>query len=257
MQNTSSNHQNPAAKVALVTGSAKRVGKTIVEQLHQNGYNVIIHCNRSVNDANTLAESLNHIRHNSVKVISANLLSEPALVKLAEQTINAFGRLDLLVNNASSFYPTDDSQFDPNAWQDLTGTNLKAPYHLSCLLSPYLAQNEGSIVNLVDIHAERPLKQHTIYCMAKAGLKMMIKSLACEFAPRIRVNGISPGAILWPEQSLNEAQKASIVSQIALKRLGSPSDIAATVLFLAQSPYITGQIITVDGGRSLLGANIA
>lgn len=245
------------AQVALVTGSAKRLGKAIIEHLHANQYNVIIHCNHSRDQADALAAKLNHERPDSAKVIQGDITDEKALAGIAEQAKTAFSRLDLLVNNASSFYPTDNNAPDPQAWQDLTGTNMKAPYHLSCLLSPELAQTEGAIVNLVDIHADRPLKGHTVYCMAKAGLKMMIKSLACEFAPRIRVNGISPGAILWPEQALDEQQKASIVKQIALKRLGEPSDIAATVLFLAQAPYITGQIIAVDGGRSLLGANIA
>lgn len=245
------------SKTALVTGSAKRLGKAIVEHLHGNNYNVIIHCKTSLDAANALAAQLNARRPDSAKVISGNIVDETALVDISKQAIEAFGRLDLLVNNASSFYPTDNDGLNPEAWQDLTGTNMKAPYHLSCLLSPYLSEAGGSIVNLVDIHADKPLKGHTVYCMAKAGLKMMIKSLACEFAPRIRVNGISPGAILWPEPALNETQKASIVRQIALKRLGEPSDIASTVLFLAEAPYITGQVIAVDGGRSLLGANIA
>lgn len=244
-------------KTALVTGSAKRLGKAIVELLHKNNFNVVIHCNQSVTEANRLASKLNTIRSDSAAVVSGNLLDEKALVSISEQAIEAFGTMDLLVNNASSFYPTDNNNIDSNAWTDLTGTNMKAPYHLSCLLSPYLSESEGSIINLVDIHAERPLKDHTVYCMAKAGLKMMIKSLACEFAPRIRVNGIAPGAILWPEQALDETHKASIIKQIALQRLGQPSDIANTALFLAQAPYITGQIITVDGGRSLLGANKA
>lgn len=244
-------------KVALVTGSAKRLGKHIVIALHQQQYNVIIHCNHSINEANTLVDELNSIRDQSAKVICGDITDEQQLNALVKSTIACFGQLDLLVNNASSFYPTPDNQLDSAAWNDLTGTNMKAPYQLSCLLSPYLSITQGNIVNLVDIHADRPLKGHSVYCMAKAALKMMIKSLACEFAPRIRVNGISPGAILWPEQPLDDNHKASIVDQIALKRLGDMADITNTVVFLANAPYITGQIITVDGGRSLLGANFA
>jgi pteridine reductase len=244
-------------KTALVTGSAKRLGKQIVITAHQQGYNVIIHCNHSTDAANQLANQLNLIRVDSAKVISGDITDNTQLGTLVEQAINCFGRLDLLVNNASSFYPTQNTPPDSNAWDDLTGTNMKAPYFLCCLFSPYLSETQGSIVNLVDIHADKPLKRHTIYCMAKAGLKMMIKSLACEFAPRIRVNGVSPGAILWPEHQLKDSQKASIVDQIALQRLGTADDIAQAVLFLASAPYITGQVLTVDGGRSLLGANIA
>ncbi len=248
--------ENPL-KVAMVTGSAKRLGKQIITTLHHHGYHVIIHCHQSIEAANQLAATLNKTRADSAKVISGNITDDQALPAIVSQTIDCFGQLDLLVNNASSFYPTKNTPPDLPAWDDLIGTNMKAPYALSGLFFPYLSKTQGNIVNLVDIHADKPLKDHTIYCMAKAGLKMMIKSLACEFAPRIRVNGVSPGAILWPEQSLSHSEKASIVNQVALKRLGNAVDIADTVLFLANAPYITGQIIAVDGGRSLLGANIA
>ncbi len=244
-------------KVALITGAAKRLGKQIAIELHKQQYNVVIHCHHSVFEANTLADSLNEIRPDSAKVVVGNITDDKALRDICGDTMACFNRLDLLINNASSFYPTDDAKPDIAAWNDLTGTNMKAPYLLSCLCAPYLSKNQGNIINLVDIHADRPLKSHTVYCMAKAGLKMMIKSLACELAPLIRVNGISPGAILWPEQPLTQGHKASIMNQIALKRLGTAQDIAATVVFLANAPYITGQTITVDGGRSLLGANIA
>lgn len=244
-------------RIALVTGGAKRLGKQIVTTLHTHGYHVIIHCHHSIDDANQLAATLNAIRTDSAKVISGDITNEQSLKNIATQAIDCFGQLDLLVNNASSFYPTKNNSPDSATWNDLIGTNMKAPYFLSGLLCPYLSKTQGNIVNLVDIHADKPLKDHTVYCMAKAGLKMMIKSLACEFAPRIRVNGVSPGAILWPEQPLSHNEKASIVNQVALKRLGSAVDIADTVLFLANAPYITGQVIAVDGGRSLLGANIA
>lgn len=244
-------------KTALITGGAKRLGKQIATTLHLQNYNVIIHCHHSMTEANALAEELNQQRPDSAKVVSGDLTEDNALPKIAEYSLACFGQLDLLVNNASSFYPSSNCEPDLTAWNDLTGTNMKAPYHLCCLLAPALSKTNGSIVNLVDIHADRPLRGHTVYCMAKAGLKMMIKSLACELAPRIRVNGISPGAIMWPERPLDEAQKASIVAQIALQRLGTAHDIAQTVLFLANAPYITGQTIKVDGGRSLLGANIA
>jgi pteridine reductase len=246
-----------ALKVALITGAAKRLGKQVAITLHKQHYNVVIHCHHSVGEANALAESLNEIRAESAKVVVGNITDDKALSDICRDTMACFNRLDLLVNNASSFYPTDDAKPDTKAWDNLTGTNMKAPYLLSCLLAPYLSKNQGNIINLVDIHADRPLKSHTVYCMAKAGLKMMIKSLACELAPLVRVNGISPGAILWPEQPLTQGHKTSIMNQIALQRLGTAQDIADTVIFLANAPYITGQTITVDGGRSLLGANIA
>jgi len=245
------------APIALITGSAKRLGKQMIESFHQQGYRVIIHCFNSTDAANTLANSLNQIRANSAKVVQGDITDVSALEQIVCDAINCFGGLDLLVNNASSFYPTDTNALNDQQWNDLTGTNMKAPYLLSCLFAPHLSKNAGNIINLVDIHAQKPLKGHTIYCMAKAGLEMMIKSLACEFAPHIRVNGIAPGAILWPEQALAEEHKSSIIEQIALKRLGSAQDIANTAIFLATSPYITGQVIAVDGGRSLLGANFA
>jgi pteridine reductase len=244
-------------KVALITGGAKRLGKQIVRTLHKHHYNVIIHCNRSIEAAEQLAATLNTQRDNSAKVVCGDITNDDTVKKMVVQAIDCYGQLDLLVNNASSFYSTKINPPDSAAFNDLTGTNMKAPYLLSCLFSPYLSKTQGNIVNLVDIHADKPLKAHTVYSMAKAGLNMMIKSLACELAPRIRVNGISPGAILWPEQSISTGEKASIVSQVALQRLGEPVDIANTVLFLANAPYITGQTIVVDGGRSLLGANIA
>ncbi|CAM3881227.1 pteridine reductase [Rheinheimera salexigens] len=252
--------QNNQQPVALVTGSAKRLGRKMVETLHHAGYRVIIHCNHSVNAANELADNLNQQRANSAKVVSVNLLDQKQITALAEQSLVCFGRLDVLVNNASSFYPTPIAQATQEHWHDLFGSNVKAPYFLCQALVPELTKRQGVIVNMVDIHAEKPLQDHSIYCMAKAALKMMTKSLARELAPTIRVNGIAPGAILWPSDNaleLTEHDKAAILQQVPLNRLGDPMDIAQTLLFLVQAPYITGQIIAVDGGRSLGGANKA
>jgi pteridine reductase len=252
--------QNTLQPVALVTGSAKRLGRKMVETLHYAGYRVIIHCHQSVDAANAVAEQLNQRRADSAKVVSANLLDQQQVTELANKTLACFNRLDVLVNNASSFYPTPFTQATETHWHDLVGSNVKAPYFLSQALIPELSKRQGVIVNMVDIHADKPLQEHSIYCMAKAALKMMTKSLARELAPTIRVNGIAPGAILWPSSNapaLAEQDKAAILQQVPLNRLGEPEDIAQTLLFLVQAPYITGQIIAVDGGRSLGGANKA
>ena len=254
---TANTNTTADSKIALVTGSSKRLGRQMIIELHKLNYQVIIHCFNSKSAAKDLANQLNTERSNSAKVISGDITTQDSLEQIVKDAINCFGGLDLLVNNASSFYPNENLPPAMDKWQDLMGTNMKAPYNLSCLCAPYLKERQGNIINMVDIHAKKPLKNHTIYCMAKAGLEMMVKSLACEFAPDIRVNGIAPGAILWPEQHLPEEQKEAILGQIALKRLGTAQDIANTAIFLATSPYITGQIIAVDGGRSLLGANFA
>ncbi|WP_019674476.1 pteridine reductase [Arsukibacterium perlucidum] len=243
--------------VALVTGSAKRLGRQIISQLHQAGYRVIIHYNQSATDANNLASSLNQQRPDSALTIQANLLDDRAVQLLANKALACFNRLDVLINNASSFYATPLSSATLTNWDDLFGSNVKAPYFLCKALAPALAANKGCIINMVDIHAQQPLQDHSIYCMAKAALLMMTKSLARELAPTIRVNGIAPGAILWPSQQLAEADKTAILQQIPLQRTGTPEDIANTVLFLLQSPYISGQIIAVDGGRSLGAAQKA
>lgn len=252
-------HTNQHA-VALITGSAKRLGRQMILTLHQAGYNVIIHCHQSVDAANALAEQLNQQRSNSAKVVTANLLVKEQIHQLAQKALACFNRIDVLVNNASSFYPTPLNQATDEHWFDLFGSNVKAPYFLSQALVPELTKRNGVIINMVDIHADKPLQEHSIYCMAKAALKMMTKSLARELAPTIRVNGIAPGAILWPSDNapaLAENDKTAILQQVPLNRLGEPLDIAKTLLFLIQAPYITGQIIAVDGGRSLGGANKA
>lgn len=245
------------APVALVTGSALRLGRQMIISLHQQGYRVIVHYNRSASAAADLAEELNQQRAGSAATLAANLTDDLAIVPMATQALNYFGRLDLLINNASSFYPTPIANATLEDWQDLFGSNVKAPYFLSKALAPELAKRQGCIINLVDIHAEKPLAEHSIYCMAKAALSMMTKALARELAPDVRVNGIAPGAILWPSQDLSEIDKAAVLAQVPMQRLGDPTDIANTMLFLAKAPYVTGQIIAVDGGRNLGGANKA
>ncbi|WP_445426683.1 pteridine reductase [Alishewanella sp. HL-SH06] len=249
---TDSNHP-----VALVTGSALRLGKQMIISLHQQGYRVLIHYRSSAAAAEQLAAQLNQLRANSAATLCANLSDDAAIVPLAQQAIACFGRLDLLVNNASSFYPTPLVNAQLDDWQELFGSNVKAPYFLSKALSTELTKRQGCIINIVDIHADKPLAEHSIYCMAKAALQMMTKALARELAPAVRVNGIAPGAILWPSQALDDADKDMVLQQVPLARLGEASDIANTLLFLAQAPYITGQIVAVDGGRSLGGANKA
>ena len=249
---TDSNHP-----VALVTGSALRLGKQMIISLHQQGYRVLIHYRSSAAAAEQLAAQLNQLRANSAATLCANLSDDAAIVPLAKQAIACFGRLDLLVNNASSFYPTPLAHAQLDDWQELFGSNVKAPYFLSKALSTELTNRQGCIINIVDIHADKPLAEHSIYCMAKAALQMMTKALARELAPAVRVNGIAPGAILWPSQALDDADKDMVLQQVPLARLGEASDIANTLLFLAQAPYITGQIVAVDGGRSLGGANKA
>lgn len=247
-------------KVALVTGSAKRLGKQMILTLHSAGYRVIIHCNRSRSEADDLCAMLNRQRSASAAVVQADLLDEANWPTLCQQVLACFNRLDVLVNNASSFYATPVADSNLTQWQDLFGSNVKAPYFLSQAFAATLAEYQGCIVNMVDIHAEKPLLQHSIYCMAKAALLMMTKSLARELAPKIRVNGIAPGAILWPPEHsvvLHSTEKQAILAQIPLQQLGTPDDIAQTLLFLVQAPYITGQIVAVDGGRSLGGSNNA
>ncbi|GGW70713.1 pteridine reductase [Alishewanella tabrizica] len=245
------------APVALVTGSALRLGRQMILRLHQQGYRVIIHANRSLPAATQLAEQLNQQIAHSAAVVHADLTDDQAVAALAEAALACFKRLDLLINNASSFYPTPLHNASLTAWDDLFGSNVKAPYFLSKALAPMLAEYQGCIINMVDIHAEKPLADHSIYCMAKAALLMMTKALARELAPAIRVNGIAPGAILWPTQTLADTDKAAVLAQIPMQRLGDPDDIANAMLYLAQAPYVTGQIVAIDGGRSLGGANKA
>ncbi len=236
--------------VALVTGSARRIGATIVRTLHADGMRVIIHYRGSQQEAQALATELNQIRPDSAHLLQADLDEPDAVRALAADAISAFGRLDLLVNNASSFYPTPVDTASDDDWTRLVHSNLRAPFILSQSLAPALRAQQGSIINIVDVYAEKPLSQHTLYCMAKAGLAMMTKSLARELGPDIRVNGVSPGPILWPESG--QMNQDAITDATALKRCGAPEDIASAVAWLARDAgFVTGQILAVDGGRSL------
>ena len=246
-------HDTPSGKVALVTGAARRVGAEIARELHRSGLNVVIHYRESAEAATVLRDELLAARPDSAGLIRADLLDTASLPGVIAQAQGLWGRLDALVNNASGFYPTPVGTIDEAQWDELIGSNLKAPLFLSQAAAPHLAERLGCIVNIVDIHAERPLKAYPVYCAAKAGLVMLTKSLARELAPAVRVNAVAPGAILWPEHASDEARRA-IVARTALKRQGRPYDIARAVRFLVmEAEYITGEIITVDGGRSLYG----
>jgi pteridine reductase len=241
-----------SGKCALITGAAHRIGAAIARQLHTEGMNILLHYRHSMEAAEALRHELEATRSHSVWVLQADLHQMESYSYLVGQAEAHCQRLDLLVNNASSFYPTPFKKATINAWDDLIGSNLKAPFFLSQAAAPLLYRSEGCIINLVDIHARRPLKDHPIYSVAKAGNAMLVKSLARELGPKIRVNGVAPGAILWPEQGLSDQQRQEILGRTALKRAGAPDDIARTLLFLYRdAPYITGQIIDVDGGRTL------
>lgn len=236
----------------MITGAARRVGAEIVKHLHQAGMNIILHYRSSEKDAMTLADSLNAHRADSVKLLKGDLKDYQQIPELIEQGIALFGKIDALINNASSFYPTDLKDVTEEIWEDLVGVNLKAPLYLTQALAAELKQNQGCIINIVDIHGDRPLKDYSVYSIAKAGLIMFTKSMARELAPEIRVNGIAPGAIMWPEEQHYEGMHQQIIDRTALKREGNPRDIAETALFLIEhANYITGQIIAVDGGRTL------
>ena len=238
-------------KVALITGAAHRIGAETARTLHAEGMRLVLHYRTSREAALSLQEELNNKRKDSVILVQAELLAIKGLSKLIEETITAWGQLDVLVNNASSFYKTHMGKVSEEEWDDLMGSNLKAPFFLSQAAAPHLEKTKGCIINIVDIHADRPLKHYPVYSMAKAGLVMLTKSLACELGPEIRVNGVAPGAILWPE-NIDEVTKQRIISRTFLKRKGAPSDIAKAITYLVRDAgYVSGQIITVDGGRSL------
>jgi pteridine reductase len=239
-------------KTVLITGGARRVGAAIVRALHGAGANLAIHYRKSAKDAEALAAELNAARAKSAAIVQADLLEVGKLPSLVEFAVSSFGGLDVLVNNASTFYPTKIGEITPAAWDDLMGTNLKVPMFLSQAAAPALRMSKGLIINIVDIHALRPLRHHTLYCTAKAGLHMLTRSLAKELGPEVRVNGISPGPVLWPENEGDPAMREKIIQRTILQRMGTPEDIARTALFFAaQAPFITGQILAVDGGRSV------
>jgi pteridine reductase len=238
--------------VVLVTGGARRVGAAVARALHAHGARLMIHYRTSAGDAAALAADLNRSRPNSAATYGVALQRDDAPDALVAATLERFGRLDVLINNASTFYATPVGKISADDWTDLMGSNLKGPLFLSQAAVPSLRDARGLIINMVDIHASRPLRGHPLYCVAKAGLAMLTRSLARELGPEIRVNGIAPGPVLWPEAPMGDEMKAEIVDKTALKRHGDPSDIARTALFLiADAPYVTGQIIAVDGGRSI------
>jgi pteridine reductase len=240
-----------AGRTALVTGAAKRLGAATARRLHAEGMNLLLHYNKSEADAVKLCKELNALRKDSAAVAQADLGNTQGLESLVKAALQWNG-LDVLVNNASSFRPTPLGSVVEDDWDELMASNLKAPFFLSQAAASHLKKNHGSIVNMVDIHARRPLKDYTVYCAAKAGLAMLTLSLAKELGPEVRVNGVSPGPVLWPDAGLDAATKKSILEATALKRKGSPEDVAGAVLYLVRdAEYVTGQIIAIDGGRSI------
>jgi pteridine reductase len=239
-------------RVALVTGAARRIGAAIARRLHEAGASVAIHYRGSADEARLLRDMLNTKRTGSAEIFQADLTDVAQLPVLVESVVGWSGTLDILVNNASSFYPTPLGSVTEDQWRDLVDTNLKAPLFLAQAAWPHLRNHGGSIVNMIDVHAKRPLRDHAVYGAAKAGLEMLTRSLAKDMAPDVRVNGVAPGAILWPERGMNEVVKQKIIEQIPLQRSGLPDDIAGCVLYLVRdAAYVTGQIIAVDGGRSV------
>lgn len=243
------------AKVALVTGGARRIGAAVVKKLHAAGYKVVIHCRFALDEAHALAVELNNQRMNSAFVIQRELTEPNAATEIMTTVCEWGGRLDVLVNNASVFIKTDCNLFDENQWQLLFDIHVKVPFLLSMAARSLLSSHSGVIVNLTDIHASKPLKGYSVYCQSKAALEMQTKSLAREFAPEIRVNAVAPGAIVWPENqnTLNSKEQQSIIDKTPLKRHGDSEYIALAVLALVENPFISGQILKVDGGRSLVG----
>ena len=241
-------------KIVLITGGAKRVGASICRLLHANSANLMIHYRSSVNEARALQAELNLQRPNSVAIIQGDLLNLSVLPSLVQETIKHFGKLDVLINNASSYYPTEIGDIQEEQWQDLMGSNLKAPLFLSQAAAVELRKQQGCIINITDMHVERPKKGYIVYSVAKAGLVTLTKSLAHELSPEVRVNAVAPGPVMWPEDNpqFDELYRQRVISQTLLKRIGEPNDIAKAVKFLIQdAPFITGQVIAVDGGRSL------
>jgi len=242
-----------SGKVVLVTGGAKRVGAAIARRLHREGASLMIHYRGSEREANALREEMSAARPESVALVQADLLDLGGLSEIVKNTLGRFNRLDVLVNNASTFFPTPVGEMNQANWDSLIGANLRAPLFLSQAAAPHLKKTGGSIVNITDIHADRPLKNYVIYSIAKAGLAGLTRSLARELAPEVRVNAIAPGAIVWPEDgSWDDLMRQRIVSHTLLRRTGDPDDVARAVYYLiAEAPYVTGQIIAVDGGRSI------
>ncbi|MGY6630962.1 MAG: pteridine reductase [Wenzhouxiangella sp.] len=241
-----------AAPVAIITGAARRIGATTAEFLHRRGLNVVIHYRGSADAAAELSERLNALRANSAVTVQADLSDPQAPALILKAALDAYGRLDVLINNASAFYPTPIGEATAEHWDDLFASNVRAPFFLSQACAPHLARRGGAIVNLVDIHALVPMQRHSVYGMAKSGLVMQTRALAKELAPDIRVNGVAPGAILWPENEDSPEAAEAILDRVPLGHQGRPEDIAGAVTFFAlDAPYVTGQILAVDGGRML------
>lgn len=248
----SSQHNSLQDRVVLITGGVHRLGAHTARVLHSEGARLVLHYRNSRDAAHNLQKELNAIRPDSVVLVRADLLDMASLPAVVTDAHSAWDRLDVLINNASSFYSTPMGSVSESQWNDLMGTNLKAPFFLCQAAAPHLRDSHGCIVNIVDIHAERPLKRFPVYSMAKAGLVMLTKSMACELGPEVRVNAVAPGAILWPERDMDEVTQQRIISRTFLKRQGNPDNIARAVLFLIRdADYTSGQVITVDGGRSL------
>ena len=246
--------RNLDGKVVLITGGARRVGAAICRRLHAAGASLMVHYRASAAEARALQTELNALRAASVALTQADLLNVATLPHLVRDTVERFGRLDALINNASSFFATPVGDITEKNWDDLIGTNLKAPAFLAQAAAPKLKDSRGAIVNIIDIHAELPMKSHVVYSVAKGGLAALTRSLARELGPEVRVNGVAPGTIVWPEHDAwsDDLSRQRIINQTLLKRVGEPDDIARAVLFLlADAPYVTGQVIAVDGGRSV------
>lgn len=243
---------NLAPRVVLITGAAQRIGARIAHTLHQAGANLVLHYRNSKAAAEVVAQQLNGQRAQSVVLVQGDLHDTRRIPQVVDAAAAAWGRLDVLINNAATFYPSPLGSVTEEQWQDLLGSNLRAPFFMAQAAAPFLRSTQGCIVNIADIHAERPLKNFPVYSISKAGVVMLTKALAGELGPEVRVNAVAPGAILWPEHGLDEAAKQRIMSRTFLKRQGDPDDIAQAVLFLIRdAAYMTGQVLTVDGGRSL------
>lgn len=244
-------HTHP---VALVTGGAQRIGRHVACALHDRGYTVIVHYRRSADAANTLCAELNQKRSDSAAALGADFGKPDEIQRFAEAALQTYGRLDVLINNASDFYPTPLGDITPDDWERLFASNVRAPLFLAQAFTKALSSAQGCIINMADIYAERPLPEHSVYCSAKAALVMLSKSLALELAPLVRVNAIAPGAILWPQEdsAFSAQEQRNLKDKVPLGKIGNPDDIASTIVFLVcDAPYITGQVIAVDGGRTL------
>ncbi len=245
---------NNINKVVLITGGAKRVGAAICRILHAEGYSLMVHYKSSLNEARALQAELNLQRPNSVSIVQGDLLNVTGIPNLVHVTVQCFGRLDVLINNASTYYASEIGEIDEEKWHDLMGSNLKAPLFLSQAAAPELRRNHGCIVNITDMHVERPKKGYIVYSVAKAGLVTLTKSLAHELSPEVRVNAVAPGPVQWPESNpqFDEVYRQRVINQTLLKRVGEAEDVAKAVKFLvADAPFITGHVLAVDGGRSL------